>query len=410
MVRGAYVGLASQGQDNIGLNTRKSAGSDMDYKVRLVEDEAGFEVLESRWADLLARAADPNTFLGHDWLYCWWASYRPRARLCLVLAERGERLMGIAPLMRTRGTRSYLPLRALQFVGDGTSETDHMNFVVDAAERGPVMTVLLAAIDRLRWDLLMLNQIPGEASNTGAVVDFARSRGWLITSREVPCPACKLPDDYESLLRSMPGRFRTALRSTRRKLDARGDVSFGLHSTPEEIPAALDTLFSNHGDRWKLKGQAGVFVDPRKRVFYANLSARLLRNGALRFYYLKVGSCIVAQQYCFAHGSTVMLLQEGFDPEFAHLNVGNALRSMVFERLISEGVGKYDFLAGLSRHKQNWANVFPVDLRLELARTTIRGRLAHAAPRVISRIRKALSASAGGSGANAGTDETKSDA
>ena len=235
----------------------------MDYKVRLVEDEAGFEALESRWSDLLARAANPNTFLGHDWLYCWWTSYRPRARLCLLLAERGERLIGIAPLMRTRGTRSYLPLRALQFVGDGTSETDHMNFVVDAAEQVPVISALLTAIDKLKWDLLLLNQMPSGASNTHAVVEFARSRGWLIASQEVPCPACRLPDDYESLLRSMPGRFRTALRSTRRKLDALGDVSFGLHLTVEEIPAALDTLFRNHarsleaqGAGWRFRGSS----------------------------------------------------------------------------------------------------------------------------------------------------------
>jgi CelD/BcsL family acetyltransferase involved in cellulose biosynthesis len=90
-----------------------------------------------------------------------------------------------------------------------------------------------------------------------------------------------------------------------------------------------------------------------------------------------------------------MLLQEGFSPEFANFNVGNALRAMVFERLIAEKVKTYDFLAGVSRHKTNWSNGLSVDLRLEIARRTLRGRITHEGPRWAAGLRRRLSAVTG---------------
>ena len=84
---------------------------------------------------------------------------------------------------------------------------------------------------------------------------------------------------------------------------------------------------------------------------------------------------VVAQQFCFEHDGTVYLLQEGFDIEFAKQNVGNVLRAMVFERLIAEGVRTYDFLAGVSRHKQSWSDSMPNDLVLRAFRRNLLGRL-----------------------------------
>ena len=105
--------------------------------------------------------------------------------------------------------------------------------------------------------------------------------------------------------------------------------------------------------------------------------SRLLEQGALRFYYLRLDGKVVAQQYCFEHSGTVFLLQEGFDIDYAKQNVGNVLRAMVFESLIADGTKTYDFLEGLSRHKQSWSDSVPNDLNVRAFRPTLTGRLAH---------------------------------
>jgi CelD/BcsL family acetyltransferase involved in cellulose biosynthesis len=358
--------------------------------VHLIEDEQSFAAMAPRWRALLARCIDANTFLSHEWLYHWWTAYRPVARQSILLVEDTEgALIGIAPLMLARERRYGVPVRVLRYIGDGSSETDHMSFLLDRSAANAVRAVLFGAIGSLPWDVACFNQMPEGAENTAAWLDYARLNGWAPAIEQVPCPRCNLPDGHDALLARMPPRFRTSLRSARRRLQEAHQVEFGLHQRAEELPAALETLFRNHASRWQAKGQGGVFVDARKREFYARLSPALLASGMLRFFYLKLDGEIVAQEYCFEHDGTVMLLQEGFDYRFADRNVGNALRGFVFEHLIAQGAKVYDFLAGVSRHKQNWSDSAPNDLRIECARG-LRGALYVQPPRIAAAIKDRL--------------------
>jgi CelD/BcsL family acetyltransferase involved in cellulose biosynthesis len=352
----------------------------MTYEVKIACSDASFRELEDGWNRLLDEAADANTFMSHAWLESWWTAYRPAATLCILLAVREGTVCGIAPMMLCRGRRAGRLLRCLRFIGDGTSETDHMNFVVKAGERREALAALLNAIDGLSWDVAHFSQMPKESDNTRQLLEFASSKGWLIGSSEVPCPRRMLPGSYEELVGSLPSRLRTAIRSARRALEQNHAVEFGSCATVGELPGCLEALFRNHESRWRGKGKQGVFVDMRKREFYSKLASRLLGSGTLRFFHLKLDGSVVAQQFCFQHGDTVFLLQEGFDFEHANLNVGNVLRLMVFEHLISNRVRQYDFLAGTSRHKQSWSDAAPFDINVRACRPSIRGRTAHYVP------------------------------
>ena len=189
---------------------------------------------------------------------------------------------------------------------------------------------------------------------------------------------------------TLPSRFRTNIRATRRKLSDAHEVQFGLHQDSSEFDSALETLYANHESRWKAKGQGGVFADARRRSFYSLLTKNLHADDALRFFYLKLDGRIVAQEYCFAYGRTVFLLQEGFDYSLAPLNIGNALRSYVFEYLIAQGYEAYDFLAGMSRHKQTWSDSALNDITFEVCRPSLSGHLAHRLPGTIDALKNWL--------------------
>ena len=357
----------------------------MTYTVRILQSYAEFQALRSDWDRLLNSALDANTFMSHAWLEAWWSAYRPRASLRILLAERDGSLCGIAPMMLLRDAGIGRIFRRLRFIGDGTSETDHMNFLVGADDRFQVLAALLDAIDSLPWDIAHFSQVPKTSAHTEQLLGFANSRGWLLSSSEIPCPCRALPSSRDDLMRSLPGRLRTAIRSARRSLEEKYAVEFGMCTEGDDLPVLLQALYRNHTSRWRGKGKEGVFVDERKRLFYSQLSSRLLAAGLLRFYYLKVDGAVIAQQYCFQHGDTVYLLQEGFDYDYANLNVGNVLRTMVFEDLISRGVRHYDFLAGTSRHKRSWSDSEPVDLNVRACRPSVAGRAAHYLPRWLAR-------------------------
>lgn len=358
-------------------------------RIRIVSDDAGFAALRPRWDALLAEAADANTFLSFEWLHSWWVSYRPRAELRLVLAEDGDALVGIAPMMIQEVRRHGMSYRALLFVGDGTYETDHMNLVLRRDRRAEALAALLAALDALPWDAVHFNQVPEGSGTARDLIDWARGKGMPVDVVRTPCPKRDIPESMDALLATMQSRFRTSLRSSRRKLGEKYKaVEFGRHEDPAEFPEALSALFANHASRWKAKGQGGVFTDPRKRAFYDLLVRELHAKGSLRFYYLKLDGAIKAQEFCFAHGRVVYLLQEGFDYDHAAENIGNTLRGMVFESLIAEKAEAYDFLAGTSRHKSLWGNAFPDDLRIEAARPTWKGRLYFHVPKLVEALKE----------------------
>ena len=355
-----------------------------------VTNAAAFAALQPHWSQLVERAANASTFLTPEWLLSWWEAYQPPAQLHILTVRRGDELVGVAPLMIVREKRLAIPVRCLRFIGDGSSETDHMDFVLREDLQDPVRAALLDAMESLPWDLAVFSNVPEQSASAPQLMAWAERLRYRREQLPVACPVRTLPDSYEALLATMPSRFRTSVRSTRRKLSAAHLLEFGLHDDPAGFPDALDTLFVNHESRWRARGQSGVFVNERRRDFYRRLTQRLHERGALRFFFLRLDGRIVAQEYCFAHDGIVYLLQEGFDFELSRQNVGNALRGHVFEYLISQRYRAYDFLAGVSRHKLNWADATPNDVTVTIGRSNLRGWLGFQAPRIVEALKDRL--------------------
>lgn len=375
---------------NIGPPVMISPLIPTDLSFSILTSPAQLEAISVQWRELLATSSRANTFLTPEWLLSWWGGYEPAAQLqCLTAAARGQ-LVGIAPMMLSIERRHGLPVRCLRFMGDGTFETDHMGFITTDTGGAAIQRALLDELLRLDWDIAEFAQVPESSSLIRTLHEWCGSHRLMFHTQAAACPVRHVPDSFDALLASMPSRFRTTIRSTRRKLAAAYTVEFGLHAATTEFGVALQTLFDNHESRWRAKGQSGVFVNPKRRKFYELLTRSLHERGALRFFYLKLDGRIVAQEYCFAYGRTVYLLQEGFDYEMAHLNLGNALRSYVFEYLIENKYENYDFLGGLSRHKQTWSDSAPNDLSLSITRPVLKGRYIHHAPVAIERVKSVL--------------------
>jgi CelD/BcsL family acetyltransferase involved in cellulose biosynthesis len=258
-----------------------------------------------------------------------------------------------------------------------------MNMILKKDRRAEALQALLKSIEDLSCDSIHFNQLPEASETTADILTWIQNRGMLQDLVPTPCPRRDIPESYDALLADLQARFRSSLRSSRRKLSEKYKVEFGLHDAPGEFSESLEALFRNHESRWKAKGQSGVFTDPKKRAFYELLVKELHAKGNLRFYFLKLDGEIKAQEFCFSHGRVVYLLQEGFDFAHASENIGNTLRGMVFEHLIAEKTEVYDFLAGMSRHKTLWGNTYPNDLRIQVAPQTWKGRLLFHTPRVV---------------------------
>jgi len=322
--------------------------------VQLVQTQDEFLTLQKNWNTLLSRSQADTVFLTWEWLSSWWESY---ARIVdnlhiIVVYNNDGNPVGIFPLFRQRGVL----LKTLRFIGDGSADSDYLDMIL---AKGREEEILEEAWKYLRaennmWNVVELTGIPENSPTLPLLERLCGRERLLFHGESVPCTVANLPNSWDAYLSSLKPRFRTKVRSTLRKLHEEHNLRFYAIDKEKHLPASLEHLFDLHAKRWRLKGREGVFSNPMKRRFYERFTRRFLRCGWLAFDFLELDGRAAACQLCFRYKGTQFLLQEGFDPQFEADSVGLGLRAMVFRKAIEDGIQKYDFLAGLGRHKTQW--------------------------------------------------------
>jgi peptidoglycan/xylan/chitin deacetylase (PgdA/CDA1 family)/CelD/BcsL family acetyltransferase involved in cellulose biosynthesis len=357
-----------------------------------IRRDAELHELKPAWEALLRDSASDTIFLSWEWATAWWSSYgQPgELRLLTVFDDNGE-LRGIAPL-RCQSVRKYgQTVSALSFVGDGSNDSDYMDFIVASGYEKPVMEAFFAhwrkELDR--GTVLLFNEIPESSPNLAVLKTLAEpSVLWKETA--VPCGAVRLPQSWEDYLSMLRPRFRTKIRSVLRNLESRPEVQFGFCKDPEQIQRMLPVLFDLHARRWAQDGKPGVFGWDRKRDFYLALSSQLIERGWLRLSWLEWNGRVLACQYGFAYRDTYFHLQEGYEPASEHWNVGLGLRAWSVREFLKEGIREYDFLGGVGRHKTDWGSEVKQSNQILLASARYNNFLFRVGPEWEARARESV--------------------
>jgi CelD/BcsL family acetyltransferase involved in cellulose biosynthesis len=341
--------------------------------IRVCSSWNDLEVFQKEWNHLLATAPGISIFSTPEWLASWWRAYGvgKELRALLFFAPDGE-LVGLAPLYIERCTVLGRKLRLLRLVGDGSGDSDNLDFVVRPGYGGACIGSFLLWLQRGEWDLCALATLPESSVFGGNLLRYLRSSGWPVLERHCPHLSVFLPESWECYLRQLNPQFRPLLTRYPRRLKARHQVRV-YRSTKADLEKDLSSLFSLHEMRWRERGQAGVFVNPDRRRFYQELGHSLLIRERLEFWLMDLDGTTVAAQFCLRFGKTVYLLQEGFDPQYAQEKVGYALRAEMFQDLIRRGIQRYDFLAGRDPYKVRFGAEESSYVTVEFARPATLG-------------------------------------
>jgi peptidoglycan/xylan/chitin deacetylase (PgdA/CDA1 family)/CelD/BcsL family acetyltransferase involved in cellulose biosynthesis len=339
-------------------------------KVVEIVCEAELAELRPAWNQLLARSAANTIFLTWEWIFAWWSAYGNPGELWILAAwDESGSLVGIAPLRRHSVRKCGRSRRAVSFLGDGSADSDYLDFVIASGYESAVLEVFY-----LFWDaelragtLFLLNEIP----ETSPALEWFRrrvaSQRMIWKETDAQCAVLRLPSSWEAYLDRLRPRFRTKVRSVLRSLEEHPDVKFGFCDNAEEVGRMLPVLFDLHSRRWAGEAKPGVFGWNLKRDFYAALSVRLLEKGWLRFSWLEWKGRVLACQYGFAYDGRYFQLQEGYEPASEHWSGGVALRAWTIREFIKKGFTDYDFLGGIGRHKSDWGTEVKNSKRLLLA-------------------------------------------
>lgn len=324
--------------------------------MQCLSNTKGFHGLQNTWNELFDACPHATLFNSWEWLFSWWQAYGKGKTLRVLVwnSADGATVLGIAPLYLI--TEEVLPgvkCRVLRFVGDGSSDSDYLDFLV----RPGHFDVIVQEFGRWlhanqEWDAVVLDTIPHFSPSTTTLATLAVTVGMPCRIEQRPCAAVPLPGSFESFLSALRPRFRTKLRSQLRSFETGGELTFIAEGT--KLRERLHSLFHLHQIRWEKDGYPGVFKSREKRLFYPLFTRRFARKGWLRFYSLKNEKEYLAHQLCFGRNGHTLLLQEGFDVVNEKASYGQTLRTLVFKDIIEKGEKSYDFLGGSSKHKSDW--------------------------------------------------------
>lgn len=341
--------------------------------VRVCSSWKDAEMFRAEWESLLT-ASGSSIFSTLEWLSAWWRSYGSAKQLLLLLFfASDEELVGVAPLyLDTRRVAFGRNLKVLHLVGDGSEDSDNLDFLIRPGYERVCTERFLSWLQTCEWDLCVLATLQEHSPFRHSLVRSLRSSRWPLLETRAPHFFISLPNSWERYLRSLMPGFRPLLTRYPRRLQAKHQVRI-YRSTTEDLEKNLLKLFLLHQRRWQERGFAGAFRNAARRQLYHEVARLFSRRGWLEFWLMDLDGTTVAAQFCLRFGDTIYLLQEGFDPNYAQEKVGYALRASTLEHLIGEGVQRYDFLGGADAYKLRFGVVESSYRTIEFARPSTLG-------------------------------------
>ncbi len=314
------------------------------------------EGIRASWSNLVAETSGLSVFVTPEWMLSWWRAYGKNKELCvLLLTDPQAGVVGIAPLYRER--RKFLGLaevRVLRLMGDGSGDSDDLDFIVKPGYAASVAKAVLNWMRQSSWDVCEFDFLSSNSEVALLLQDELRRLGWKRITSHRPFTRVTLPGTWAQYLKQLSAKERQKVGIRRRRLESRHKLCFRRCERPDELPAFLETLYALHQKRWAARGEPGSFSLPERRHLYEEMTRALLFRGWLGLWQLEIDDVPVATQIGMHYRNGFCALQEGFDPAYASDSVGYVLRSHILQECVEKGVCFYDFLYGDQESKQRW--------------------------------------------------------
>jgi CelD/BcsL family acetyltransferase involved in cellulose biosynthesis len=299
-----------------------------------------FESLETEWQRLLPKTAANTIFITPLWQKLWWQHFGQDANLHILSVRQDEELIGIAPLMLTKGV--------LSFLGD-TDLFDYHDFLVKNGKEVEFYDVLCEYLIELDWHTIELKSLRESSVALERLKTLADQKGFKteIVEEDVSPFAVLTPtwDEYQA---SMRKKNRHELRRKTRRLEAGGNVNQYSCGDPATIGECMPDFFRLM--RASSPDKDGFLTEERE-LFFNDMAKRLAEEGIFKLFFMEVDSKRVASCIAFDYGDAYLLYNSGYDPEYSALSVGLLNKAFCLREALEAGKGTFDFLRGTERYK-----------------------------------------------------------
>ena len=213
---------------------------------KIFEDTEAFSKLKAGWEDLCDELANSITvFATHAWYQSWWQYFKGEAKLHLFTMWQGDKLVGIAPLMRGKTSLHRLPVRIFGFIQN--NESLHNDFIVMPQFRTVFLQKLIQSLfnHASQWDVLYFRNISPLSDNYKSLKEVLEidGRTWKQRMNPFDTPFLSPSGSWADYFAGRTRRTRKTLKNIRNRVRKAGKVTVKHIRTWDEFLSCKEDLF-----------------------------------------------------------------------------------------------------------------------------------------------------------------------
>lgn len=309
------------------------------------------EPIATGW-DELADRVRAAPFLRPGWIAAWWSAFGA-GRLEILVARRGDRIVGVLPLSRSPGVLT------------STSNAHTPEFGILAEDRQSARRLAEALFARAERKVSLARLDPGAVGTADCRLAAAAAgrRQVLVTQQRSPYLA--LAGGDHAARKRLGRKVYAELRRRRRRLEELGAVTIDLHDGRDRLESLLDEGFCIEGSGWKVARGTAILSRECTRRHYAEVARWAGRRGSLVLAFLRLDGLPIAFQFALQEGGRYYFLKGGYATEYARLAPGKLLVQATVERAIAQGLECYEFLGAAEPWKLEWTDTVRERVRID---------------------------------------------
>ena len=295
--------------------------------IRSVQELSG---LEPEWQRLWLEQGRGLVFQHHAWALAFVEAFCATRPWMVLAAYQDDRIAALLPIWQGSNEGTWTLI--------GSPNADYQHFlgspeaIVETLERLPSCGVKTLHLENMPegpriWQWLRDHQLGIEEDGQPAFC-----RRMALTEQTV-----------RGVLK------RGGMKDNERRLSKIGPLRLKVLKTPDDQLAMLETLFSQHQQRWDGTHTPSQFHDPRARDFYRRLCQSPTLVPLLHFSVLEAGEKNLACHFGFVATDTLLYYKPTHNPEFK--GGGRVLMGRLMEEALRMGLKEFDFTRGDEPYK-----------------------------------------------------------
>jgi CelD/BcsL family acetyltransferase involved in cellulose biosynthesis len=341
------------------------------YAVEELRGRAALEPLREAWDALAARGPADCPMIRHGFVSAWLDAFAPAAApVALVARAASGEPVGIAPFLveRRRGL--------VRLLAPANDHSARFEWVLGPDAAGAAGAIWAHLRDRVRWDVLLLRDVPRDGPTSTLLEALARADGHA-TGRWESMRSPRVALGGGPAEERTSAKFRANLRRRARRLHELGAVAVRRVDGGPGVDEAVDEFLRLEASGWKGERGTAIALDPALVGFYRRVARDAAARGTLALRALTLDGRAVAFHFGLVQGGVYHLPKTAYDEALGNVSPGHLLQREVLAECEARGLAGFDFLGPDMEWKREWASAHAPHDWLYVYRPSLAGRAMH---------------------------------